>query len=159
MTLPDINHIQRDPVMVDFSITKGNGDALDEYILYEQKNSYSYPIGTFATTPNSAGATSLATPRFVPLNESIRFLPVFTYSTSTNEIIQYKWNFGDGRESLILSPPDPITYTLHKYTFGLDTTLSNGAYNSTSMVVSLTAIDKYYRHTRCSKVIYPHVSS
>jgi len=157
MSVPDINHIQRDPVAVDFSITKGNGDSLDEYLLYEQLNAYTYPSGTFATTPNSAGATSLSTPRFVPLNESIRFTPIFTCSTSTNSIIQYKWNFGDGRESLILSPPNPVTYTLHKYTFGLDTQLSNGAYNSTSLIVSLTAIDKYYRHTRHSKVIYPRV--
>lgn len=229
MSTSDINHIQRDPVMVDFSITDANGFEFDSYVLYEQKNAYSYPANTFTGstsgvavitgmfasttgtneafingTPSNAlyigakysiysdeipqedeitfiywgtsaitlsssveaSGSSLATitpvnfdPCFVPLNQTIRFTPIFKYSTDTNDIIQYKWNFGDGRQSLVLSPTDPITYTLHKYSFGLDTQLSNGAYNSTSIITSLTVIDKYYRHTRHSKIIYPRVYS
>jgi hypothetical protein len=229
MSTSNINHIQRDPVMVDFSITDADGFEFDSYVLYEQKNAYSYPTNTFTGstsgvavitgmfasttgtneafingTPSNAlyigakysiysdeipqedeitfiywgtsaitlsssveaSGSSLATitpvnfdPCFVPLNQTIRFTPIFKYSTDTNDIIQYKWNFGDGRQSLVLSPIDPITYTLHKYSFGLDTQLSNGAYNSTSMITSLTVIDKYYRHTRHSKIIYPRVYS
>jgi hypothetical protein len=159
-----INKIQPSKIYIDFSVgvlnssSWGNSDDTNhKYSLVVSdatlSNGSTYLGGSYDFKLSQSSTT--LNPCFFPLNTILTFTPTFSSANSNNnQIIQYKWNFGDGVEQLVLSPSSPPSVAQHSYNFNYGSSYSNDGYNNTSVIVSLTTIDQYQRHTRFSKVLY-----
>ena len=125
---------------IEFSIS---GAGVADYVLsWNGRVSTSDGSKTFS----SLQVGSKAAAKTVPVNTSITFTPVF-YLPSNNNIIQYKWSFGDGEEKIVYS--SAATAITHIYNSGLAPTSGNNCLTAT-----LTAVDKYQQHVRSYKQIY-----
>lgn len=87
-----INTIDVCSPIIDFFIFRKNEEALIPYIL-DWDGGTAESDGTFTFDEDDPAY-------FVPVNEMIGFLPNFQ-NILNNQIIQYKWSFGDGTEKII----------------------------------------------------------
>jgi hypothetical protein len=139
------------PPIVDFTIAKTDDTSFANYTL-----NISTPQGTTnQKTFNLDNSRSSA--YFIPDGSIVKLTPKFTIPNH-NGIVQYKWTFGDGIESLINVDPsvtNPADSVYHKYTFTPLSSIANVSSKNLCVPVLLTAVDYYQRVIHCQKIIYP----